>query len=231
LGIANKILLRYRERDPVGSGRYHTFATHFPLYSLEDRQHISLSTELFRSMEKLWLSERLIERLQECCSEDERTVLLLYYQGESQSEIATLLQIPAGRVRGQLLRARGKLLAHLVQNDPELLGGKEAITAAWEEAVASEEPPSHEEQKAWREPNPGREHFRAACLRMARFLPIPAILFATFVLPSAVSPQNGGESDKIIPSDLISPPSVPTRVKENETNEHRRFPRRTADAH
>jgi RNA polymerase sigma factor (sigma-70 family) len=188
LGIANRLLFRHWERDPIGSGRLRLDPLGEEVVPRE--QQPDLSTALIRTMEKFWLSERLLERMKRCCSEEEQRVLVLYYQGETLSEIATLLQTPDATVRSHLLRARGKILAELVEKDPEVLGGRAAIEAAWQKAQHSDDPPGEKEQAAWNNPQRHKALFRAACLKMARFLPIPALVLI-LALPSVKGTTGG----------------------------------------
>lgn len=188
LGIANHYLLRFLQRGPQGSRR---------LISAEDLslelQHDGALGELLHTMDTAWLAERLLEHVQVCCSAEEQHILMLFYQGRTPKQIAAFYQMQDATVRSHLRRARGKILAHLVENEPETLGGQAAIDAAWQRALADSDPPPPDEQEAWKNRQKKKEKFRLACLRMARYLVVPAFLIA--VMPAATS----GLRDSAVP--------------------------------
>ena len=117
-------------------------------------------------------AQRLLEIIKTTLSGDEGHVIALYYQGETAESIATILAMNAATVRSHLLRGRGRLLAHLVEHDPDLLGGTDIIDKAWKAAMNDTPPPPEKEIAAWTKRKPV-ELFRAACLKMARHLPSP----------------------------------------------------------
>lgn len=126
--------------------------------------------------ENIQYIQRILATIQALFSKDNdrsvERVIALIYQGESQEKIATILSLPASTVRSHLLRGRGRLLAHLVEHDPDLLGGVDAIDLAWEAALKDTPPPTEAEIAAWTKRKP-LEAFRAACLKMAKHLPSP----------------------------------------------------------
>jgi len=121
------------------------------------------------------LVEQLISLAKEVCGTEEFAVLMMFYQGEGFEEIGRLLQLKAATVRSHFLRARGKLLAHLVTHEPALLGGSEAIKAAIETARRSGAI-DERETKAFARFDPRSEFCRNACVKIARHLPIPLAL-------------------------------------------------------
>ncbi|HLK57105.1 MAG TPA: RNA polymerase sigma factor [Chthonomonadaceae bacterium] len=127
----------------------------------------------------------LLSALPLTCTDIESNVILLVYQGQSYEEISLLLNIGQDAARQHFLRGRGKLLAHLAEHDPEMLGGKERIVAAWQDACQASDvhaQPTREEQEAWREPRGRAKPFRKAVLKMARFLPISWLTLIALVV-------------------------------------------------
>jgi RNA polymerase sigma factor (sigma-70 family) len=116
--------------------------------------------------------KQLLNIIQQRLSGDEQHVVALMYQGEKQESIAQLLEMPATTVRSHVLRGRARLLAYLVEHEPEMLGGAAIIRSAWEAVLQEVPPPSVEEIAAWEAYKPAGK-FRDACLKMARYLPSP----------------------------------------------------------
>ena len=172
LGIANNKLKNHYERDPIKSGK----VTHLDTAATEEilREGVnSLSQADFALQTQ---SRDRIDQLLKCakasCSVDEYQILLLIYQGETPEEIAELLDRNANTIRSLLKRGREKLLEYLVVHEPEVLGGSDAIHSAWQKVQANEEV-TLLERAAWKARG-GRgktDMFRAACLKMARYLP------------------------------------------------------------
>jgi RNA polymerase sigma factor (sigma-70 family) len=146
-----------------------------PTISFEDLQYEPTSSqpgEEMASSDNSQYIQRLMEVIREKLSGAEQHVLALYYQGETQKSIAATLDMPVGTIGSHLSRGRGRLLAHLVEDDPELLGGMNIINQAWSDALTDTPPPTEAEIAAWAKRKPV-EHFRAACLKMAKHLPSP----------------------------------------------------------
>jgi RNA polymerase sigma-70 factor (ECF subfamily) len=126
------------------------------------------------------LIQQLVEVARSVCGKDEFAVLMMFYQGESLEEIGGLLQMKGATVRSHFLRARGKLLAHLLLHEPSLLGGSEAVRAAIETA-RREGLIDERESKSFARFDPRSELCRAACIKVARYLPIPVVLLTQVV--------------------------------------------------
>jgi RNA polymerase sigma factor (sigma-70 family) len=115
----------------------------------------------------------LISEMEACCSPMEQGVVKMFYQGMSLDDIAKLTGMNASSVRSHFLRARKKLLAHLLVANPELLGGREIVLqTAKRLAVAEPNLLSKEESAALfdsscKETN---EHLRSAMLKLAQHL-------------------------------------------------------------
>ena len=75
-------------------------------------------------------AEGLIREMQKVCSPIECAVVELVYQGNTMDEIATLLALNAATVRSHFLRGRERLLAHLLVEAPDYLGGMDAVRGA-----------------------------------------------------------------------------------------------------
>lgn len=124
---------------------------------------------------------RLLLAAKESCNKDEVRILLMVYRGESFEEIAKLLNMSSATVRSHFMRGRANLLSHLVQHDPMMLGGESAISTGARLAMEAVDP-SHrltsEEVDALANPGKRVKSFRSACLKLARFLPLPLILIA-----------------------------------------------------
>jgi RNA polymerase sigma-70 factor (ECF subfamily) len=123
--------------------------------------------------------EKLLNVMSRECTDIESKVMRLLYGGRTYREISELLGIKLDALRQHVCRGRGKLLAYLVEHDPEMLGGKEAISAAWEQACRAEDNrlrPTAQEQEAWQHPHRRKKEFREAVIKLAHFLPFMALL-------------------------------------------------------
>ncbi len=107
------------------------------------------------------------------CSPPERQVLTLVMQDESLEMIARMLHMNPNTVRTHLMRARSKVLAHIVQHFPDMVGGKEAIqkaVAQLQETAPPKERLTEQEIRAIQNPGRNQETLRRACLKLAKYL-------------------------------------------------------------
>lgn len=107
------------------------------------------------------------------CSPPERQVLMLVMQDESLEMIAQMLHMNPNTVRTHLMRARSKVLAHIVHHCPEMVGGKEAIqkaVAQLQETAPPKERLTDKEIRAIQQPGRNQEALRRACLKLAKYL-------------------------------------------------------------
>jgi RNA polymerase sigma-70 factor (ECF subfamily) len=128
--------------------------------------------------QKLYVS-RLLAAAQACCSQPEYAVLLLVYQDVAREEIARFLKLSPEQIRQHFLRGRQKLLAYLARQEPDLLGGQQALEAAWERACTCQteaDRPTPEERAAWADPEGRARLYRAALMKAARYLGIASLL-------------------------------------------------------
>ncbi len=168
--IAANELKNYYERTVPGLAA--TASLDFDWENSLGLQQSDVGSGPYSEAEDRSLVEHLISTARQVCGNEESAVLIMFYQGESFEEISGLLQLKAATVRSHFLRARGKLLAHLVVHDPSVLGGTEVIRKAVETAHrdgAIEE----REAKAFSRFDPRSEFCRMACVKVARYLPIP----------------------------------------------------------
>jgi RNA polymerase sigma-70 factor (ECF subfamily) len=131
-----------------------------------------------RVEQKLYVS-RLLAAAQACCSQPEYAVLLLVYQDVAREEIARFLKLSPEQIRQHFLRGRQKLLAYLARQEPDMLGGQQALEAAWERACACQaeaDRPTPEERAAWAEPDGRARLYRAALMKAARYLGMASLL-------------------------------------------------------
>lgn len=119
-------------------------------------------------------AEAVLEVARSACSEVEVAVLMMVYQGESMEEIAELSGMNAATVRSHFLRARGKLLARLMVDRPDMVGGVPAIEAAMNR-LRAEGAVSEREEIAAQAPSARSEAFRSVCIKIARYLPLPVL--------------------------------------------------------
>lgn len=172
LGIARHALYNHYSRDPYHSGRLTPIPD--PLDSGDLQQDFTEPGPSLQA-EQRDHAGRLLARMREVCSQDEVRALLTSYQGETLEDGARLLGLSASTMRSYYRRGRRKLLAHLVQCDPDLLGGREAVAQAWAGCLGGQgddERPTAAEVEAWSAPAGRQEAFRSACLKMAKYLPL-----------------------------------------------------------
>jgi DNA-binding CsgD family transcriptional regulator len=122
---------------------------------------------------------RLVEIAESECSKIEYAVLLMVLDDQSYAEIARLTRLPEASARQHALRAREKLLGHIVLHEVELMGGREDVEKAWQMACKSADSrftPSPEEVEAWENPQGRAKAFRRAALKMAKWLTLSLIV-------------------------------------------------------
>lgn len=131
-------------------------------------------TSLIERIAQEQVEEQLESIARQVCSDAERRVLLLHAQGETMEMVARMLDMNTNTVRSYLMRARAKVLAHIVQYQPELLGGREgimqAIQRAQQQASPSEQLTEGEVRALVEMPARNQTLLRRACLKIARFL-------------------------------------------------------------
>lgn len=121
--------------------------------------------------------EGLLKEIHKVCSPVECTVVELVYQGNTMEEIATLLDMKPVTVRTHVLRGRGRLLAHLVREAPDFLGGTDAVFAAVRRLRKSKEKDiTDEEIAAINGTNKSETLLRQAMIKIAPYLGLIAIL-------------------------------------------------------
>jgi RNA polymerase sigma-70 factor (ECF subfamily) len=117
----------------------------------------------------------LLVAMRKVCNAAEQNILNLSYRGEPLNEIGGLLDMPAATVRSHFRRGRCKLLSHLIDAHSEILGGAEAILAAWRKSCSDTnvaEHPTIDEREAWENRKPGARAWCGAVLKLARYLTI-----------------------------------------------------------
>ncbi len=113
----------------------------------------------------------LLREMSKACSDTECSVLELVYQAYTMDEISTLLGLPGPTVRSHVLRGRERLLAHLLVEAPDLLGGTEAIDAAVRRLeTGANASLSREEAEAVRQRKGPAPLLRKAMLKLAPYL-------------------------------------------------------------
>ena len=174
LRIAANELKNYYERT---LGRRTESTDEFDWETFAGAQHSDETPGPYDQTDERVATTQLVGIAQEVCNESEFAVLMMFYQDESLEEIGRMLDMKSATVRSHFLRARSKLLAHLVTSRPEFVGGVEAIRAAEVRAIEAQEL-NPREAEAFARRDGKSEMFRAACLKVARHLPVPILLLA-----------------------------------------------------
>jgi RNA polymerase sigma factor (sigma-70 family) len=125
--IAANALKNYYERDLARSSRQISLDVWCEEFCL---QQSSAAPGPDVEVEQREEVEGLIREMKKVCSPIECSVVELVYQGHTMDEIANLLALNAATVRSHFLRGRERLLAHLLLEAPDLLGGMDAVHAA-----------------------------------------------------------------------------------------------------
>jgi RNA polymerase sigma factor (sigma-70 family) len=113
----------------------------------------------------------LLAEMRRVCSPEQCAVVELVYQGNTMDQIGTLLDMQAATVRSHFLRGRARLLAHLLVEAPEYLGGVGAVEAAIRKMeMGSNDGLSGEEAEAIRQRKGPAEVLRKAMLKVAPYL-------------------------------------------------------------
>lgn len=136
-------------------------------------QQESPEASLIEQVAHQQVQQRLKEIIAQVCSAEERWVILLCEQGEGLEAIARMLHRNRNTVRTHLMRGRAKVLAYIVQHEPKLVGGVEAIECAIEQLRREGGPREQltaQEVNALRQPGHNQPLLRKACLKIARFL-------------------------------------------------------------
>lgn len=122
---------------------------------------------------RTWMTQ-LLDIAQDACSQEEWRVMLAYYRTESFDEVADILKINPATVRSHFLRGRSKLLASLILENPELVGGDEAIKVAISATLADPESGfTRKDLDALKEMDRSSVQVREACMKIAKHLPNP----------------------------------------------------------
>ena len=108
--------------------------------SLPHLQHTTLEQSLIEQIASEQTETQLQEIAHQVCSPPERQVLSLVMQDESMEMVAQMLHPNPNTVRTHLMRARAKILAHIIQYCPEMVGGREGIQQAIAKAQANAPP-------------------------------------------------------------------------------------------
>jgi RNA polymerase sigma-70 factor (ECF subfamily) len=168
--IAANLWKKHLERDPYQTGKVisHDFTQPQEDSSAQGQQKPSVQGPENQVLSAL-LVQQFLQEMSHCCSPEESYVISTHWQGDSFEEIADDLEEKAVTIRSQYFRGHGKLFAHLVQNAPELLGGKERIEEAFQTAVRANEITARE-AVAWKSPTGKADDFRSACRKMAKYL-------------------------------------------------------------
>lgn len=125
--IAANALKNYYERDLAKLKRSISLDVWCEEFCLQQSTHVAgPDVEIIRRDEV----ESLLKEMKRICSPIECAVVGLVYQGHTMDEIATLLALNSATVRSHFLRGRERLLAHLLVEAPDLLGGLDAVHAA-----------------------------------------------------------------------------------------------------
>jgi RNA polymerase sigma-70 factor (ECF subfamily) len=156
-------------------------AVEIPFSDLPDPERLSEvqqefdEASLINQIAQQQTQHQLLEIIARVCSAAERWVILLQAQGESMEAIAQMLRMKANTVRSHLMRGRSKVLAYIVQHEPELVGGIEAIERAMKRLQREGAPRaqlSRQEVDALRHPGRNQRVLRRACLKLAPYLPL-----------------------------------------------------------
>lgn len=117
--------------------------------------------------------ERLRHIIRQVCSAEERQVIFLSEQVWKMEVIAHLLKMNLNTARSHLMRGRAKVLAYIVQHEPELVGGAEGIERAVQRLQQEgrlRERLTPQELRALHQPGRNQLLLRKACLKVAPFL-------------------------------------------------------------
>ncbi len=169
--IASNCLLTYYERTyPRAEIAFSQMENPETIMNL---QQDSFEQSLIEQIADEQTEAQLMAIVYQVCSSPERQVLVLMMQDERMETIARMLHMNLNTVRSHLMRARAKVLAHIVQHHPEIVGGKEAILQAVEYVQAHAPPKerlSKQEIDALQHPGRNQMVLRKACLKLARYL-------------------------------------------------------------
>ena len=125
--IAANAIKNYYERDLAKFSRQISLDVWCEEFCLQQNASVTGPDQEVHMRDEV---QSLLGEMQKACSEVECAVVGLLYQGYTMDEISTLLGLQASTVRSHVLRGRERLLAHLLIEAPDLLGGAEAVEAA-----------------------------------------------------------------------------------------------------
>lgn len=170
--IASNCLRTYHQRV---LSRQHQSLEALETYT-DTLQQDDFETSLIERIAHAQIEEQLESIVRQVCSDPERRVLLLCAQGETTEVVAQMLDMNANTVRSHLMRARAKVLAHIIEHRPQMVGGRKRIAEIVRQ-VQTEAPPAERltesEIRALCEMPPHNLMvLRKACLKIARFLKV-----------------------------------------------------------
>lgn len=173
LRIAANELKNYYRRL---SGEPQTCESDWERESSEYLQQSSCETCPSHDADSILTVQILMDVARRVCSDEESNVIAMIYQGETFEEIAELLATKSATVRSHFLRGRTKLLAHFIANEPEFVGGIDAIRSAIESVQVTPDRLAPEEVQALGAHKERSASFRSGCLKIARYLHMPVLL-------------------------------------------------------
>ncbi len=169
--VATNCLRTYYERtSPRNEVAFSQFEN---LETILNLQQDSPEPSLIEQIADEQIENQLIEIVHAVCSPAERQVLRLVIQDERLETVALLLHMNQNTVRSHLMRARAKVLAHIIQHCPQLVGGQEGIQQAVNRLQANARPKERLNQRelhALENPERNQEWLRKACLKLAKYL-------------------------------------------------------------
>ncbi len=172
LGIAGNILRNYYDRTLSRAQRQQSLEDFLEIDASQVKQNPDDMSPIDRAAYKQYAAGILNIALS-VCTETEYSVLVMALDDESTADLALLFGITETAVRQHLLRAREKLLAHIVLHQADMMGGQPAVQAAWQKATTNPEVklrPTPREMEAWQNPAGRAKDFRRACVKMAKWL-------------------------------------------------------------
>lgn len=123
---------------------------------------------------RLWL-EKVLRLAQAVCTQVEFRVIMMSYQLGSLDEVGEILKMNGATVRSHFLRGRSNLIANLILEEPELVGGEAVVRQAIDRVVHQPDGFTKQELDALKSPSVRSKAYRSACLKIAKHLPNPLV--------------------------------------------------------
>lgn len=133
-------------------------------------QELGTDEGQYLEVEEKLVVERWVELSRAVCAPTEFSILWAYFRLESMEAVAKMMTMPEKTAWSHFRRGRSKLIAHIIEHTPALIGGATAVETALQKAIKDGKKLNAQELNALRHTYRPQKLFREACLKIAPYL-------------------------------------------------------------